>query len=187
MTNPKLILLMSGKRKSGKDYLCEKLKKSFEDECIIVRISGPLKSQYAKVHNLNFEDLMGDGLYKEKYRIDMINWSDEVREKEPGYFCKIATQEAPSKKIWIVSDIRRKTDIKWFKETYSDKIKAVRISADQDVREKRGWVYQDGVDNVKSECDLDDWNDWDLKMTNNSVEDGEETLQKLIDYIKMNS
>lgn len=36
---------------------------------------------------------MGDGLYKEKYRIDMINWSDEVREKEPGYFCKIATQE----------------------------------------------------------------------------------------------
>lgn len=35
---------------------------------------------------------MSDGPYKEKYRLDMINWSDKVREEDPGHFCKIACE-----------------------------------------------------------------------------------------------
>ncbi|CAH0553452.1 unnamed protein product [Brassicogethes aeneus] len=189
MDYPKLILLISGKRKSGKDFLCEKLKDILEEKCTIIRISGPLKSHYAKEHNLNLTELMSNGIYKEKYRLDMINWSDEVREKDPGYFCKAACATVCSTQtsIWIISDIRRKTDIKWFTETYLDKVKTIRISADQDIRIQRGWVFQEGVDNVTSECDLDNWNCWDLQLMNNSPDEGEQNIEKILKFIKLNT
>lgn len=104
----------------------------------------------------------------------MIKWSEEVRDKDNGYFCKAAcengmfalstinciyavcivyflkqfTLKAPVKDIWIVSDIRRKTDLKWFGETYGKLIKTIRINADQSVREKRGWIFTSGNHNI---------------------------------------
>lgn len=51
---------------------------------------------------------------------------------------------AVGKDIWIFSDIRRKTDIHWFRTNYPGKIKTVRILANQDVRIARGWVYTEG-------------------------------------------
>ena len=46
----------------------------------------------------------------------MIIWSDEMRAKDYGVFCREASKNA-SKETVIVSDIRRKTDIKWFCES----------------------------------------------------------------------
>ena len=46
--------------------------------------------------------------------------------------------------MWIISDIRRKTDIKWFTENFEDACKTVRIVCSQEVRQKRGWVYTSG-------------------------------------------
>ena len=43
------------------------------------KYAGPLKHCYAKEHNLNFEELMSDGAYKEQYRSDMVTWSEELR------------------------------------------------------------------------------------------------------------
>lgn len=65
-----------------------------------------------------------------------------------------------------MSDIRRKTDIRWFKETYKDLVRIIRITADEDTRRKRGYVFQTGVDDVPSECDLDDYMEWDLVIDN---------------------
>lgn len=88
---------------------------------------------------------MSDGAYKEKYRLDMINWSEKIRDEDYGYFCRAACESAIVKDIWIVSDIRRKTDLKWFNETYADIVKTVRINADLSVRENRGWVFTKGT------------------------------------------
>lgn len=60
-----------------------------EEECAILRISKPIKSHYAKEHNLDLTQLMSENSYKEKYRLEMIEWSDSVRLKDPGYFCSI--------------------------------------------------------------------------------------------------
>jgi phosphomevalonate kinase len=93
MSDPRIILLFSGKRKSGKDHICDKIKALLGGErCTIVRISGPLKRLYAQNHKLDFQELLSDGPYKEIYRVDMINWSDKIREKDPGYFCKAASE-----------------------------------------------------------------------------------------------
>lgn len=43
--------------------------------------------------NLNLKELLSDGPYKEKYRKDMITWSDEVRKQDYGYFCKVAMEK----------------------------------------------------------------------------------------------
>ncbi|XP_031332641.1 phosphomevalonate kinase isoform X2 [Photinus pyralis] len=145
MMSNNLIVLLSGKRKTGKDYISEKLLKAIgEDKCAIVRISEPIKSQYAKEHNLDLSELMSPNKYKEEYRKQMIIWSDQVRSQDPSYFCKIACSEAVPKPIWIVSDIRRKTDIKWFKATYGGQIRTVRISATEQTRVNRGFVFTKG-------------------------------------------
>lgn len=113
----------------------------------------------------------------------MIVWSDEMRAKDYGVFCREASKNI-SKETVIVSDIRRKTDIKWFRETFGDKIKLIRIKCLDCVRENRGWMFQTGVDDIQSECDLDDWNEWDLVIENDGCRETEgildEIRQKLI-------
>lgn len=51
---------------------------------------------------------------------------------------------AHEKAIWIVSDTRRKTDVKWFRENFGDACRTVRIICSDEVRKKRGWVYTPG-------------------------------------------
>lgn len=82
----------------------------------------------------------------------------------------------------IVSDIRRKTDIKYFKdEAYN--IKTIRINASDEVRCSRGWIFENGIDNVQSECDLDDFNEWDLLLNNNHNTDIDSFLTKIVELI----
>jgi phosphomevalonate kinase len=76
--NPRLILLFSGKRKSGKDYVCQKIDDHFRDpkygelKLSFLTLSAPLKEMYATAHNLDYEKLLDSSDYKEKYRLDMI-------------------------------------------------------------------------------------------------------------------
>lgn len=77
---PKLILLFCGKRKTGKDFLTEQLQKLLQPTSnVIIRLSGPLKKCYAKENNLNYEELLSAGSYKEQHRLNMIKWSEEIR------------------------------------------------------------------------------------------------------------
>lgn len=133
---------------------------------------------------MDLNQLLSDGAYKEKYRKEMIEWSDVMRSKDYGIFCREASMNI-TKKIVIVSDIRRKTDIKWFRETFGEKIKLIRIKCDDKIREERGWKFQSGVDDIQSECDLDEWSDWDLLIENNSIISTEEILNKIIENISL--
>ena len=49
------MILLSGKRKSGKDFVAERLLPALGDgggDAVILRLSGPLKKCYAEQHNL---------------------------------------------------------------------------------------------------------------------------------------
>lgn len=141
----------------------------------IVRISEPIKSEWAEHHQLDLEQLLSDGPYKEKYRKDMIVWSDEVRTKDYGYFCRAAMLQA-SQPIVIVSDIRRQNDIKFFREIYGERVVTIRLTCPEIIRAERGWIYTLGVDDVESECGLDDYENWDLILENNNALDGEQIV-----------
>lgn len=84
-----------------------------------------------------------------------------------------------TKPVVIVSDIRRKTDIEFFR-SQAFNIKTVRINASDEVRKQRGWKFETGVDDVQSECDLDDFEPFDLVIENNGYTDIENVLDNEI-------
>ena len=93
--HPRLVLLFSGKRKSGKDYITDLLKVNIErnrgshsdlslslslqekigEDAVIVRLSGPLKECYARDHGLDFEKMLSASDYKEKYCMISFDFS----------------------------------------------------------------------------------------------------------------
>ena len=87
-----------------------------------------------------------------------------------------------SKPIVIVSDIRRKTDIEFFRSNGYN-IKTVRINTSEDIRRNRGWVFESGVDDVHSECDLDDVTQWDLVIENDGLHDVDAIIEKILTLI----
>ncbi|XP_033750719.1 phosphomevalonate kinase-like [Pecten maximus] len=167
-TFPKAVLLFSGKRKSGKDFVTDRLMQRFGTKhCGIIRLSGPLKKQYALGKNLDFERLLDSTDYKEQFRSDMIRWGEEKRNQDPGFFCRVATSGDEAKKsVWIISDARRKTDVEYFKRNFPSITKTIRVVASESIRESRGFIFTKGVDDAESECGLDDIN-FDFEIINN--------------------
>ncbi|XP_070323534.1 phosphomevalonate kinase isoform X2 [Odocoileus virginianus] len=138
---PGLVLLFSGKRKSGKDFVTEALQSRLgADVCAVLRLSGPLKEQYAQEHGLDFQRLLDASTYKEAYRRDMIRWGEEKRRADPGFFCRKIV-EGVCQPVWLVSDTRRVSDIQWFQEAYGDVTQTVRVVATEESRQQRGWVF----------------------------------------------
>uniref|UniRef100_A0A671QB79 Phosphomevalonate kinase n=1 Tax=Sinocyclocheilus anshuiensis TaxID=1608454 RepID=A0A671QB79_9TELE len=139
-----VILLFSGKRKAGKDYVTDLIQKRLTAEiCCILRLSAPLKQQYAKDHNLDYEELLGCGQYKESYRADMIRWGEMKRQQDSGFFCRLAIKHA-TQPIWIISDCRRMSDVQWLQEEFPDRCVCVRVEASEQTRSQRGWRFTTG-------------------------------------------
>ncbi|KAF1597549.1 UNVERIFIED_CONTAM: Phosphomevalonate kinase, partial [Eudyptes robustus] len=181
---PKILVGFSGKRKSGKDYVSDELIKKGENLGLrIVRrgVSYPLKEEYGVEHNLDGERLKFDFEYKEKVRKEMVVWGEQIRSKDPAYFCRKtveAVTDLSSVDILIISDCRRPTDLLYFKSHFNAVF--LRVEADIETRKERGWEFQDGVDNSESECGLDDYKCWDFLIENNG---DEEQLQKDLDEL----
>ncbi|KAM5256458.1 phosphomevalonate kinase [Ctenodactylus gundi] len=182
---PRLVLLFSGKRKSGKDFVTEALQSRLgADVCAILRLSGPLKEQYAQEHGLSFERLLDASTYKETYRKDMIRWGEEKRQADPGFFCRKVV-DGVSQPVWLVSDTRRVSDIWWFQEAYGALTQTVRVVASEPSRQQRGWVFTPGVDDAESECGLDNCGDFDWVIENHGDADRlEEQLGNLLEFVR---
>ncbi|XP_041844521.1 phosphomevalonate kinase [Melanotaenia boesemani] len=165
-SGPELILVFSGKRKSGKDYVTDLiLDRLGSAVCAILRLSGPLKQQYAKEHGLDLEQLLGPGPYKERYRADMISWGEARRNHDPGFFCRLATRDA-QQPVWVVSDARRLSDLQWFVSEFPRQTRSVRVQCSEETRKQRGWSFTAGVDDAESECGLDSGVKFDWLITN---------------------
>ncbi|XP_054035136.1 phosphomevalonate kinase [Dryobates pubescens] len=170
MAAPRVVLLLSGKRKSGKDFVASELRGRLgPDLCTILRLSAPLKEQYAKEHGLDFQRLLDASPYKEQHRQDMIRWGEERRSADPGVFCRAAVEGA-AQPVWVVSDVRRPSDVEWFREAYGAAVQTVRVVASEETRKRRNWVFVAGVDDAESECGLDQGVAFDWVITNDGDE-----------------
>ncbi|KAM6234297.1 LOW QUALITY PROTEIN: phosphomevalonate kinase [Porphyrio hochstetteri] len=170
MAAPVAVLLLSGKRKSGKDFVAEELRSRLgPDVCAVLRLSAPLKELYAQEHGLDFQQLLGASAYKELYRRDMIRWGEERRRADPGCFCRAALEGA-AQPVWVVSDTRRLSDVEWFRGAYGDVVRTVRVVASEETRKRRNWVFVAGVDDAESECGLDQGVAFDWVITNDGDE-----------------
>ena len=154
MSIPSAIVLINGKRKSGKDFFASKLAEELGNACEILHLSNEIKREYATLHKLNYELLLTDSPYKDKYRTAMIALGESRRTADPSHYCRLTTQHATAI-IWIIVDNRRVSDMEYFTSAYPGKCVVVRVTASEEVRRTRGWVWKEGVDDVESECGLD--------------------------------
>ena len=74
---PKLIIILSGKRKSGKSFLTEALTDYFGgDNCCVLTLAAPLKKQYAETHGLDYNRLLdtsGSEVQKKDFTLNGMN------------------------------------------------------------------------------------------------------------------
>ncbi|EPB72429.1 putative phosphomevalonate kinase [Ancylostoma ceylanicum] len=160
----KLVVLISGKRKSGKDYCCKALKKALEPLKVSIHgVSHSLKKIYANNHGLDYSQLISDGPYKETHRLQMIKWGESVRNAEPDFFC------------------RRPTDIEYFQSNY--RTLTIRIEASTEERIRRGFVFVEGIDDMPSECALDEC-DHDMTIVNDRSRDFTCEIENVADHIR---
>lgn len=186
----KLVILFSGKRKSGKDYATDRLLEALVQRqaaagsgergstAEIGRLSAPLKRAFADEHGLDYQELLSDGPYKEKLRAAMVTWGEAKRNVDPGYFARLVVGAAKAD-ILIVSDARRATDLDFFRRPASFgyaaaggaggcpwQLLTVRVECGVEERGLRGFCYDRTVDAAPSECGLDHVRGWDACLRN---------------------
>lgn len=175
-TNLKLVILLSGKRKSGKDHISTLITNYIGYQRMhhlaILRIAGPIKKEFAKNNKLDFTRLLDSSDYKENFRMAMVEWSEAYRERE-GWNCflklAIKEQRAKDKTIWILNDARRPCDLEYFEDeaTFGDtRIIKLRVEATEQARMSRGWEFTKGIDDRPTECGLDEYDDWTYVIHN---------------------
>ncbi len=123
-----------------------------------------IKIEYAKEHNLTFEEIEAN---KPKYRQGLIDLGNYGRSISPDYWLeKIVAQEGNI----VVTDVRIKHEYEVFKSAGAI---SIRVEASREIREARGGKLV-GEDDI-TEVDLDNIQDWDFLVDNNK---DYETLRK---------
>ena len=157
------ILTFSGKQYSGTDTAAKILMEAMPEfrRCAMGDI---IKLEYAKEHNLTYEEIEAN---KTKYRQGLIELGNWGREQSPDYWLeKIIAQEGNI----VVTDVRIKHEYEVFKKAGAI---SIRVNATREIREARGGKLIG--ENDVTEVDLDDIQDWDFQLDNNT---DYETLRK---------
>lgn len=193
--NPKLVIILSGKRKSGKDhistYLTDYIGREHQHQLAILRIAGPIKKEFATNNGAEFSRLLDSSSYKENYRLAMVDWSEKYRATK-GWNCfleqAIEEQAGNRKPIWVLNDARRQCDVDFFDNNTKlssgkTKIIKVRIEASKETRVARGWTFVEGIDDKPTECGLDNYSDWGLIIRNDGDQSLEQSLAPILSEI----
>lgn len=186
LSMPKVLLILSGKRKCGKDFLEQLVLERYREQLMPFRISAPIKGEFALRYGLDLSELLSDSPYKEIYRKKMVTWSNFVRDQDASYFLRMAieqaAEEAGPRPFWLLNDARRPNDLEYFKDAKEidmsrTKVITLRVHSNEEVRTARGWTFTAEIDDQVTECGLDGHVDWHYLIENNGTR--EELLEKL--------
>ena len=151
----KKMIVISGKQYSGKDTLAKLLLEELKD-FKRVGIGDAIKINYAKEHNLTFDEVEKN---KHLYRADLIKLGNWGRNQDPDYWLKSLIE---MKENIIVPDVRVEHEIGLFKAHGAF---AIRVEASFENRSKRATITN--ADDP-TETALDNYNGWDAIIDNNS-------------------
>ncbi|KAF5396236.1 Phosphomevalonate kinase [Paragonimus heterotremus] len=184
-------ILISGKRKSGKDYMTRLiLRRCYEAQLIttVLHLSFPIKSHFASTHGLDLAELLTDGPYKERYRKQMVAWGEQELDRDPYIFTRqclnqaiASTHSSSIPDVFIVADCRRSADLSYFVDIFKrSNCILIRLCASNEVRANRGWIYTPSIDDEETECGLDNVTDWDYVLNNDS---SDATHKEFVDWL----
>ena len=165
-----MIIIFSGKQYSGKDTAAKILMEAMPNfkRCAMGDI---IKIEYAKQHNLTYEEIEAN---KADYREGLIELGNWGRQQSPDYWLKkIIAQKGDI----VVTDVRIKHEYEVFKQAGAI---AIRVAADRDIRKARGGKLVG--ENDVTEIDLDNMSDWDFRIKNN--EDYEALKQNVLKIVE---
>ncbi|CAF0942408.1 unnamed protein product [Rotaria sp. Silwood1] len=172
----KKVVLLSGKSKSGKDYIGKKLTEQLP--AVLLHINDTIQAEYTKIHN---EDLSNT------YEKNMIKWEEENCREDPTRFCRMMIiqneQLCLSYPIWIISDIKSYREIEFFKKYFNDRLLIICIEASNDIREKRGWNSQSDIDHFVLESQSDKTIQSSFVFSNNEHNNFNEQMNDLMKII----
>lgn len=189
---PKVIVAISGKRKTGKDYfydlLMQQLFKIAPYESISTRrFATPIKLHFAQMAGIDVQSLETSGPLKERFRESFYEYDLAERAKDPYVFARASLQDILTD-IIVISDLRQLGDYDFLQRFYGDRLVLIRLDASEHLRSTRGYRFTTGVDDTAVECDLDDDRitvPWTLRFVN----DGDDTkwparLHQVMEKIK---
>jgi len=158
---PQVLLLISGKRASGKDFLCKEIGKHLRPILAVQKFSigDVVKRTYAEQNGIKLS-LFKNRKFKDEHREGLSRLSTQLT---PGYCEQLILKKIRYCKdpIMMITDIRTQSNLEYFKSQFSPSL-SIRISASDDVRTDVGWVYNPAIDDSFLECDLDKNENWDL-------------------------
>lgn len=165
-------VLISGKRFSGKDTVAKILRNIIKNNCLIISFAEVVKFEVAKNLNLNYDRLIVDREYKEKYRHELVKYADERKSYEDiNIFVKsLINQVSYFNPSWcIIPDCRFKHEIEYFKDNKLE-FTTMRISVSDEIRRIRGWI-KSSIDESLHETELDNYINFDYYINNdNNIE-----------------
>lgn len=155
----RIILAISGKQLSGKDYLTKLLLQQLPD-FKRVGLGDAIKMELAKQKGITFEELEAN---KHIYRPELIALGNQGRELDDGLYWVNKVLENDGN--LIVPDMRVSREFEAFKNNGA---LMIRVNCDRNIRAARGTLVKE---NDPTECNLDDRIDWDFIIDNSSTED----------------
>jgi phosphomevalonate kinase len=177
----KQIILLSGKRFSGKSSVCNILDEYYKlinKTYCNISFSYSLKKTFCNNNNLDFDKFMNSHEYKNMHRdaltayfktTDPIIYANAVQETIDNSDCDVI----------IIDDLRLMSHLIFMKNN-NHNIKILRINSNDTSKEERGWIKSE-YDNELCENDLDNYTDFDIIINNNLSQD--DLKLKIISHI----
>jgi len=175
-----MIILISGKRFSGKDTFAKVLKnilcaKLPQKTIKISHFADHLKCKFAKVNDLDLSQLMINGPYKNKHRAKLIEFAQDAKMSDQNIWVKSLTKFITEQNvdITIVPDLRFKHELNEILNfgTNPDTLNVVvtiRMQSSTTIRESRGWAFDEKIDGHISEVELDNFEYFDFVVGNHT-------------------
>ena len=149
------IIIFSGKQYSGKDTAAKIMLKHMPDYKKS-EMGDIIKLTYGKKNNLTYEEIEKN---KPLYRQDLIDLGNWGRAQDPDYWLKKIIEQDGN---IIVTDVRVPHEYEVFKNAGAI---AIRVEATRQTRASRGELVGE---NDITEVGLDNVNNWDFVIDNNS-------------------
>lgn len=163
--NPALILI-SGKRYSGKDTLAGFLNEALHNvnrKSVVRSTALLLKTRFCQQYALDLNRLLNDRVYKEQYRNQLTKFSaNQTQEGNIKLFIESLNPNLEANDFVIISDWRTKFDLEALRQNF--KVFTVRVSASDAVRATRGHEESE-YDSSTFESELDN-ESFDFYVTN---------------------
>jgi len=161
-----MIILVHGKRCTGKDYIIMLLEHLLGDNSKhyhITAFADAVKRKVAAQYNLDYEKLIGKYSYKQKYRDLIIDCAESHKRKYGKWWW--AKKSADSwmdggksactrTKHLIVTDLRFVDELKYmqkFGKAHKQKVIVLGITAAESLRREFGWTPDPEIDEHESE------------------------------------